>query len=93
MEIKEAKTFYQKLKGLMFQKEINYILKIKTNSIHTFFMKTNIDVYLTDKNNKILYIYHNLKPNKIILPKKNVTYVYETPVHYSNKKIKDYFDL
>ena len=29
MKIKEAKTFFQKLKGLMFQKKVNYILKLK----------------------------------------------------------------
>ena len=93
MEIKEAKTFFQKLKGLMFQKKINYILKFKTNGIHTFFMKCNIDVILTDKNNKILYIYRNIKPNKIILPKKNVKYTYETPINYFDKiKIGDYFN-
>ena len=89
MKIIEAKTFSQKLKGLMFQKEFNYILKLKTNGIHTFFMKTNIDVILTDKNNKILYIYKNLKPNKIILPKKHVKYTYEMPVNFVHKKIGD----
>lgn len=82
MEIKEAKTFLQKLKGLMFQAEFNYILKFKANGIHTFFMKIPIDVVLTDKNNKILYIYRNLKPNKIILPKKHVKYTYEMPTNY-----------
>ena len=89
MKIIEAKTFLQKLKGLMFKKEFNYILKLKTNGIHTFFMKTNIDVILTDKNNKILFIYKNLKPNKIILPKKNVKYTYEMPVNFIHKKIGD----
>ena len=66
----------------MFTKDFDYILKIKCNSIHTFFMKTNIDVILTDKNDKILYIYRNVKPWRIILPKKNVTYTYETKVNY-----------
>ena len=90
MKIKEADTFFKKLKGLMFAKDINYILKIKTNGIHTFFMKMNIDVYLTDKDNKVLYIYKNVKPNRIILPKKNVKYTYETKVDYiKNVKIGD----
>ena len=78
-KIKEAKTFFQKLKGLMFKKNFDYILKFKTNGIHTFFMKTKIDVVLTDKNGNILYIYKSLKPNRIILPKKHVTYTYEMP--------------
>ena len=92
MEVKEAKTFFQKLKGLMFQKDFDYILKFKANGIHTFFMKKNIDVILTDKNNKILYIYKNLKPNKIIMPKKGVTYTYETPVNSLKLKIGDIFN-
>ncbi|MBR3229987.1 MAG: DUF192 domain-containing protein [Bacilli bacterium] len=94
MKIKEANTFLKKLKGLTFIKEFDYILKFKTNGIHTFFMKTNIDVILTDKNNNILYIYKNLKPNKIILPKRKVKYTYEMPVnHIKNIKIGDKFNL
>ena len=94
MIIKEANTFLDKLKGLMFIKNFNYILKFKTNGIHTFFMKTEIDVILTDKNNKILYIYKKLKPNKIILPKRKVRYTYEMPVNFiKNIKIGDYLNL
>lgn len=94
MIIKEANTFLKKLKGLMFIKDFNYILKFKTNGIHTFFMKLNIDVFLTDKEGKILYIYRNLKPNKIILPKRKVKYTYEMPVNYiKNIKIGDYLNL
>jgi uncharacterized membrane protein (UPF0127 family) len=81
-KIKNANTFFEKLKGLMFIKNFDYILKFKTNGIHTFFMKTNIDVIMTDKNNKILYIYRNLSKNKIIWPKKKVKYTYEMPVNY-----------
>ncbi len=49
-------------------------------------MKENIDVILCDKNNTILYYYKNLSPNKIILPKKKVTKVYELPTNYFNFK-------
>ena len=85
MIVKNADTFYKKLKGLMFVKNFNYILKFKTNGIHTFFMKTNIDVILTDKENKILHRFRNVKPNKIISPKKNVKYTYEAPAGYIKK--------
>ena len=90
MKIKVADTFIKKLKGLMFVKDFDYILKFKCNGIHTFFMKTNIDVILTDKENKILHIYRNLKPWKIILPKKNVVFTYEMPTGYlKNIKVGD----
>ncbi len=91
MEIKEATTFFQKLKGLMFKKNFNYILKLKTNGVHTFFMKTNIDIVLTNKNDKVLYIYRNVKPNKIIWPKKGIKYTYEMPCNKIKIKINDTF--
>lgn len=81
MEIKECRGFWEKFKGLMMKKNFNYGLKIRCNGIHTFFMLENIDVYLTDKNNTILYIYKNVKPNRIIGPKKNVVFTYEFPVN------------
>ena len=86
IKIYEAKTFKQRLLGLMFKKNIDYCLLFKKcNSIHTFFMKEKIDVVMTDKNNKVIYIKKNMKKNRIILPKKNVYYTYEFP----NNFIKD----
>jgi len=84
----ECKTFFSRFLGFMFKKNINYSLLFNNcNSIHTFFMKENIDVIMCDKDNKILYFYKNLAKNKIILPKKNVYKVYETPNNYFNIKI------
>ena len=76
----------------MFKKEkINYGIRLKKcNSIHTFFMKQNIDVCITTKDNRILYKEENIEKNKIILPIKNGYYTYELPlntVKYLNKKI------
>ena len=86
-------TFFKRLKGFMFKKEINFCLCFPhCNSIHTFFMKNSIDVIMTDKDYNILYIYENTKPNKIILPKKNVYYTFEFPINFfkfnTNEKIK-----
>lgn len=86
--LKEAKSFKDKLIGLMFKKNINFALKFKCNGIHTFFMKENIDVILCDKDNNILFTYKNLKKNKIILPKRNVYYTYELPHNSINDNIK-----
>lgn len=87
IKLYECKTFYDRLMGFMFKKNINYALVFnKCNSIHTFFMKENIDVIMCDKENNILYFYKDLKKNKIILPKKNVYKVYETPCNYFNIK-------
>ena len=76
----EANTFYKKLIGLMFKRNIDYALLFKKcNGIHTFFMKEEIDVILTDKDNNILYLYPSLKRWRILLPKKNVYNTYELP--------------
>ena len=93
IELIDCISFYSRLKGFMFKKNINNSLLFnKCNSIHTFFMKENIDVIMCDKDNNILYFYKDLKKNKIILPKKNVYKVIETPSNYfdikKNTKIK-----
>ncbi len=88
IDIYECKTFFRRLKGFMGKKNINYAICFnRCNSIHTFFMKENIDVIMCDKDNNILYFYKNLPKNKIILPKKNVYKVIETPNNYFNIKI------
>ena len=52
------------------EKNINRALLFdKCNSIHTFFMKENIDVIMCDEDNKILFYYKDLPRGKIILPK------------------------
>ena len=88
IKIYEAKTFKQRLFGLMFKKNINYALLFKNcNSIHTFFMKENIDVIMCDSNNNILFFYKDLPKNKIILPKTGVSKVFETPSGYFDIEI------
>ncbi|MCI8777633.1 MAG: hypothetical protein HFI87_00550 [Bacilli bacterium] len=86
-----CKNFKTRLLGLMFKKEkIDYALCFpKCNSIHTFFMKQNIDIVMTDINNTVIYVIKNLKPWKIILPKKNVFYTYEFSANLVDYKIGD----
>lgn len=90
INLTNCKSFYSRFKGFMGKKNINNALLFnKCNSIHTFFMKENIDVIMCDKNNKILYFYKDLKKNKIILPKKQVYKVYETPSNYFDIKVNE----
>ena len=84
----ECKSFFSRLKGFMFTKNIDKALLFdRCNSIHTFFMKENIDVIMCDKDNTILYYYKDLSKNKVILPKKGIRKVYETPRYYFNIEI------
>ena len=88
LELKECRTFSSRLLGFMFKKNINNALLFdKCDSIHTFFMKENIDVIMCDKDNTILFFYRNLPKNKIIWPKKGVKKVFETPSGYFDIEI------
>lgn len=83
IDLYECKDFFSRLKGFMFTKNIDKALLFdRCNSIHTFFMKENIDVIMCDKDNKILFFYNDLSRSKVILPKKGVTKVFETPSNY-----------
>lgn len=80
-EINIADTFSTRLLGYMFQKRPhhNYLLITPCNSIHTFFMKFEIDVLFLDKNMRVIRILKALKPGKIIMPMKLAKTVVEAP--------------
>lgn len=94
--IKKCTSLHSRFFGMMLKKEkLSYGLCFpKCNSIHTFFMKQNIDVIMTDKKNKVIHIYPNLKKNRIIFPKKKVYYVYEFSTGIiSLDKIDDFINI
>lgn len=64
-EAKIANGFFDRLIGLMFKKEMkgfNALLIEPCNSIHTFFMRYDIDVVFLSKNNEVIKIIRNMKP-------------------------------
>lgn len=66
-----ADSFKKRLFGLMGKRNIKKgIFFPKTCSIHTFFMKEDIDVIMIDKNNKVIYYKKKLSKNKILIKKK-----------------------
>ena len=88
--VKVCYTFKNRLLGNCFKKEITDILCFpRCNSIHTFFMKTNIDVIMLDRRKRITHIFSNVKPWRIILPKKKVYYVLELPSGENIYKVND----
>ncbi len=91
INVKFCKNFKDRLLGLMFKKKDRYYCLCfpKCNSVHTFFMRQNIDIVMTDKNNIVIYAIKNVKPWKIILPKKNVYYTYEFSEGFVNYQIGD----
>lgn len=96
MKIKIAKSFKDKLIGLMNKRNIDYGLLITNcKSIHTFFMLENIDILLLDQNNRILMINRDVSPNKILIYKnKNKTNILELPANTSiNYEVNDIVDI
>ena len=96
MKIIIAKTFKEKLLGLMNKKNIDYGLLITNcKSIHTFFMKENIDILLLDQDNRILMINRDVKPNKVIVfHNKKRTNILELPANSSiNLNVNDTIDI
>ena len=80
VKIKIAKSFKERLFGLMFKKNINNGLLFKNcRSIHTFFMLEEIDVIATDKNDKIIKMYKNIKPCRLLIAPKKTKNIYELP--------------
>ena len=89
-EIIKAETFQQRLMGLIGKTNIDFgMLFPKCNSIHTYFMKENIDIIGLDENNEVIYKYENLDKNRIININNNIkkTSILELPAN-SSKKIR-----
>ncbi len=85
-----ADTFYKRLTGLIGKKNIDFgMLFPKCNSIHTYFMKENIDIVGLDENNEVIYKYENLDKNRVIRINYDhkKTSILELPA-YSSRKIK-----
>lgn len=77
-----ATTFFQKAKGLLGRLKLSpdealYIAGCR--SIHTFFMMFPIDVLFIDSNNKVLKIYRELKPFRMVWGPLKATGVWEFP--------------
>lgn len=80
IKIKEAKSFKDRLLGLMFKKNISYgLLFDNCRSIHTFFMKEEIDIIATDEKDNIIKQYKNVKPWKVLIAPKSTKRIYELP--------------
>ena len=86
--IKICTSFKDRLCGLMFKKNINPLCFPKCNSIHTFFMKKNIDVIFVNKEHKVIDIHKDVPKNKIII-NKDAYYVYELPTNKYKIKLGD----
>lgn len=94
MEIIIANTFFKRFKGLMGKKDFeNGLLftNLTDSSVHTLFMRFEIDIYFIDENN-IIYDKTTLKPWRFYKPKKQAKYILETRKNKLKLKIGDCLD-
>ena len=79
IRIKYADSYFKRLIGLMFKKDIDwglvFILKYGS-AVHTCFMRFDIDVYFMDEN-KTVFEKTSLKPWKYYRPSKKAGYILE----------------
>ncbi|WP_292601931.1 DUF192 domain-containing protein [Methanobrevibacter sp. UBA212] len=95
MEIIYADTFFKRFKGLMGKKNFDYIMvftNLTDSSIHTMFMRFEIDIYFVDKNG-VIFDKVTLRPWKFYKPKKQAKYIIETEKNKLNLKIGDKLDF
>jgi len=85
MKIVIAKTFSQKVKGLIGKKNINYGMFFpNVNGIHTFFMKEPIDVIGLNSSMIVTEIHLNVVPNKMLILNKSI-HTLEVPKGYGKR--------
>jgi uncharacterized membrane protein (UPF0127 family) len=66
--LKYADSFFKRLKGLMFTKDLNKnegLLIKDCKSIHTFFMNYSLDAVFINNKFKIVKIIRNMKPRRV----------------------------
>ena len=87
IDIKNCTSFKDRLLGLMFKTNITSgLLFERCNSIHTIFMKEDIDVIGLNDNNKVVGYKKCLKPYKF-LKIKSAKKIIELPSNSINKDI------
>lgn len=80
IEIKEANNYLSRLIGLIGKRNIDYGMYFpKCNSIHTLFMKENINVIGLDEENIVIYKALNIKPYRFVRVKNKKTNILELP--------------
>ncbi len=87
--VEVAKTFWARGKGLLGRKGLlpeQGLWIHRCNSIHTFFMKFNIDCIFVDKFLKVKAVYSGVQPGRIILPVWGASSVFELAEGVIEKK-------
>lgn len=82
-EVIELTKFWERFKELKFKLEkLDYVAKFPNRKIvTTVFLCQNVDIIMTDKEEKILRLYTNVKSEKYFWPRFKVKNVYFLPLN------------
>jgi len=86
---KVANTFISRFWGLMGKTSVpddEALVFPRCNSIHTFFMRTAIDVIFVSETGKVVKVFPELRPWKLLLPVKGVAHTIEISSCGAHKK-------
>ncbi|NBX93179.1 MAG: DUF192 domain-containing protein [Proteobacteria bacterium] len=90
---KVAQSFFDRFLGLMGKKSIpetEALIFPKCSSIHTFFMRMNIDVVFVSETGEVIRVFQNLAPWRMILPVRGARHAIEMGSQLaSEKKIQE----
>ena len=90
-----ANTFYKRFKGLMLKKDFKdglLFTNLTDSSIHTLFMRFEIDIYFLDEN-RTIFEKTSLKPWKFYKHKKQAKFILETKKDKLKLEIGDNLDF
>ncbi len=95
-EVIKADKFFSKFFGLVIRRKLRGsqgFLIGNCSGIHTFWMRYNIDAVFLDKKNKVLAIYHHIKPFRATPFIRNSFYVLELKAGTAGKTSLNTGDL
>ena len=84
-----ANTFVSRFLGLMGKSSVpedEALVFPKCNSIHTFFMKIPIDVIFVSKTGKVIKVFPELNPWRLLLPIKGAAHAIELTSRGADRK-------
>ena len=98
-EVRLANTFFRRLKGLMFTKQLEESCGLHIQpcrSVHTFFMNYGIDVIHLDGKNKVVLLEEGLQPSKFGQANRHTVSVVELPagrIKETQTKVGDFLEF
>jgi uncharacterized protein len=86
--LREARSLWQRLRGLMFERDRSrcFLLLRNCRSIHTCFLMVEIDVLFLDDTMKVKQVKDRVKPWRVVLGPRAATITVEMPAGFAGEQ-------